>query len=127
MNNVIRTLMVFALTLAGVMPLSTWAADDLIGGYYLKYSVSDSAVTVVSAATPYDSNPQAKEAFLNWFKRGFETVLKGKPPLMIEWSVTPVAEAGRKGYDFGMDEAEKYLKKENGSKQSPQVIHIQVL
>jgi len=115
MINMIRIVAVFIILLAGALPLSAWAADDVTGGYYVKYSVSDRDVTVVAAVTPYDSDPQVKEAFINWFARGFETVLKGKPPLMIEWGINATASAGRKGYDFGMDEAERYLRKEKDS------------
>jgi hypothetical protein len=118
--------MLTALTffIACILPLFAWAADDVPGGYYLKYSVSDRDVTVVAAVTPYDSDPQVKEAFINWFARGFETVLKGKPPLMIEWGINATASAGRKGYDFGMDEAERYLKKEKGSTRTLHVVPI---
>jgi hypothetical protein len=118
--------MLTALTffIASIIPISALAADGATGRHYLKYSVSDRDVTVVEAVTPYDSDPQSKEAFLNWFKRGFGTVLKGKPPLMIEWGVTAAANAGREGYDFGIDEAERYLKKEKGSSRSLHVVLI---
>jgi hypothetical protein len=124
MQNLTRTLTVFAVILAGFAPVSSWAAEDPNSGYHLKYSVSEQTITVVAAVTPYDSNPQAKEAFLHWFKRGFETVLTGKPPLMIEWDVTPEARAGRRGYDFGMDEAERFLKNEKEPNQSLQTTPI---
>jgi hypothetical protein len=48
---------------------------------------------------------------MHWFKRGFETVLTGSSPLMVEWADSPEGKAGQGGYDFGMDEAERYLKK----------------
>jgi hypothetical protein len=124
MKNSIRTLTSLTFFIACIIPLSAWAADGTTGKHFLKYSVSNGDVTVVEAVTPYDSDPQAKEAFLNWFKRGFETVLKGKPPLMVEWGVTSVAYAGRDGYDFGMDEAERYLKKEKGSSRSLNVVPL---
>jgi hypothetical protein len=124
MNNLIRTLTVLAFFITCIIPASAWAANGVTGGYYLKYSLSDREVTIVAAVTPYDSDPQSKEAFLNWFKRGFDTVIKGKPPLMVEWGVTAVANAGREGYDFGMDEAKRYLKKEKGSNRSLQIVPI---
>ena len=124
MKNPLRTLIVFAFLLAGLATLFAWAAKDAARGCQLKYSASGQTVTVVAVVTPYDSNPQAKEAFLHWFKRGFEIVLGGKPPLMIEWAATPEAMAGRRGYDFGMNEAEKFLKKSKEIQQLPQTIPI---
>jgi hypothetical protein len=79
-------------------------------GPFIRYSVSGQAVSIVSAVTPFDGQPGVRDAFLHWFKRGFKTVLAGRQPLRIEWDVTPAAKAGRRGYDFGMDEAERYLK-----------------
>jgi len=124
MKNPLRTLTVFVFLLVGLATRFAWAAEDVASGCQLKYSVSGQTIRVVAAVTPYDSYPQAKEAFLHWFKRGFESVLAGKPPLMIEWAATPEAIAGRRGYDFGMDEAEKYLKKSKELQQLPQTVPI---
>lgn len=85
-------------------------AKPVFGAPQIKYEVLQGTVTVVSALTPYDSDETGREAFLKWFKRGFETVLQGNPPLMIEWLDSPEGRAGRSGYDSGMDEAERYLK-----------------
>jgi hypothetical protein len=124
MKHLLRALPVLAVFLAGTLPLSGAAGDDATGSHHLKYSVSDQTVTVVSAVTPYDSDPQLREAFLHWFKRGFEITLAGKPPLMIEWDVTPQAKAGRRGYDFGTDEAARYLKRDKSADQSVQTAPI---
>jgi hypothetical protein len=110
MNTFTSALSILGVLAALVVALPARAADDASGGYHLTYTVSGQVVTVVSAVTPYDSSPPAREAFLHWFKRGFETVLAGRSPLMIEWDVTPEARAGQSGYDFGMDEAARYLK-----------------
>lgn len=82
-----------------------------VDGPHINYQVLQETVAVVSAVTPYDSDRKVREAFLHWFKRGFETVLKGNSPLMIEWLDSPEGKAGQSGYDLGMDEAARYVKK----------------
>ncbi len=119
-----HTLLALSVFLAAVFSLSSAATADEFRRPFLTYSVSGRIVTVVSAVTPYDSTPQAREGFLHWFKRGFETILAGQSPLLIEWANTPEAEAGRKGYDFGMDEAERYTRKEKGPQPSLQTTVI---
>ena len=101
-----------ALVFAGhfAIVLVAQAEDGPSARHLLTYSVSARAVAVVSAVTPYDRDPEVRDAFLRWFKRGFDTVLAGDPPLMIEWNTTAKGRAGRSGYDFGMDEAERFLK-----------------
>jgi hypothetical protein len=89
----------------------------------LTYTVEDGGITVISAVTPYDSEPAVRNTFLQWFKRGFDTVLSGSSPLMIEWNTTAEARAGRHGYDFGMEEAERFLR-EKASGQAPRIIPI---
>jgi hypothetical protein len=93
-------------------------------GPFVRYSVSGKAVSIVLAVTPFDGEPEVSAAFLHWFQRGFETVLAGREPLRIEWDITPAAKAGRRGYDFGMDEAERYLKKTTAPSQLPQTVPI---
>ena len=88
----------------------------------MEYTVSGQSLSVVSAATPYDANQKVRDAFLHWFQRGFETALSGQAPLMIEWQHTPEGEAGRKGYDLGLDEGEGYRKHPKSSDQSRQTI-----
>ncbi|MFH2012904.1 MAG: hypothetical protein ABIJ37_09440 [Pseudomonadota bacterium] len=90
---------------------------------HVKYTVTAQSVTISSAVTHYDFDTKARQAFLSWFKRGFETVLAGKPPMMITWRETTEGEAGRKGYELGMDEGEKYLKNPVAFK-SLQIIQI---
>ncbi len=77
-------------------------------GPFVRYSVSGNAVAVAQAVTPFDAQPREREAFLGWFKRGFETGYTGGAPLMIEWDETPVARAGRRGYEFGLDEGKRF-------------------
>ena len=120
MKLLLRTLLIYSVLLAAVSSPPTAATADDFHRSSLTYSVSGRIVTVVSAVTPYDSIPQTREAFLHWFKRGFETIMNGRPPLMIEWANTPEAEAGQKGYDFGMDEAGRYMRKEKESQPSLQ-------
>ena len=105
-----RTVLPLALLLALLAALPARAGGEAATRHVLTYSVSERAVTVVSAVTPYDAEPEVRAAFLHWFRRGFDTVLAGHPPLMIEWDTTPKARAGRQGYDFGMDEAGRYKK-----------------
>ena len=124
MKHLLRSLSVLAVFLAGILPLARAAGDAATGGHYLKYSVSGHTVTVIAAVTPYDSDPPLQEAFLHWFKRGFETTLAGKPPLMIEWDVTPKAKAGQRGLDFGTDEAARYLKRNKAADESVQTAPI---
>ena len=124
MKNLLRSLTVLTALLAGILPLCSAAGDAATGGHHLKYSVSGQTVTIVSAVTAYDSDPSLREAFLHWFKRGFEITLNGKPPLMIEWDVTAQAKAGRRGYDFGTDEAARYLKQGKAAGQSVQTAPI---
>ena len=78
---------------------------------HVTYSVSGLSVTIVSAVTPHDSRGKTRDVFLYWFKRGFETVLTGKPPLMIEWDETTEGIAGQMGYTSGMNEGERFMKK----------------
>ena len=111
MKHLTRMLLILAVLIAAVAPLPGVAADDAIETHYVKYSVSEHSVKVVSAVTPYDSNQKVRDAFLHWFKRGFDTVLTGSAPLMVEWADSPEGKASQRGYDFGMDEAERYLKK----------------
>ncbi|PKN19338.1 MAG: hypothetical protein CVU71_07460 [Deltaproteobacteria bacterium HGW-Deltaproteobacteria-6] len=126
MKNMLCALSVF-LTLtaaAAILACPCRAAGDTADPPYIKYSVSDQEATIVSAATPYDSDPKARDAFLHWFKVGFHTVLNGASPLMIEWQNSPEGKAGRRGYDFGMDEAEKYLKEKKEPRQLLQTMPI---
>jgi hypothetical protein len=120
-RNLMCTLSVFVALIATVviLPLSCSTADAANDTHYIKYSVSDQLVSIVSATTPYDSNPKARDAFIHWFERGFNTVLTGKTPLMIEWKNSLEGKAGQRGYDFGMNEAERYLKKQKETNQSP--------
>lgn len=115
---------VFAAFIPFAAPFSIPAAEDAAGGYHLKYSVSGRDLTIVSSVTPYDSDRKTKDAYLYWFKRGFEAVIAGKPPLMVEWGNTPAAAAGRKGYDYGIEEADRYLKKDKGERESLQTFPI---
>jgi hypothetical protein len=124
MRKPMRALPVFIVFLFAVPAVSAQAAGGTTAPYFLKYSVSDRVVTVVSAVTPYDPNPRARDAFLHWFKRGLETLFAGTPSLMITWDITPEGKAGREGYDFGMDEAERYLKKEKNPSRSLQTAPI---
>lgn len=110
--------------LAAVFLLQAATAAIAADNFYLKYSVSEKSVTIVSAVTPCDSNTRVREVFLRWFKRGFETVLAGDPPLMIDWQDTPEGRAGRSGYDFGMGEAARYQKTKNGPGPSLHTISI---
>jgi len=113
----LQRLFAFALLITTILPFSSVASDGAPGDFYLEYSVSERSVSIIAASTPYDSSSRAREALIRWFKRGFETILSGAPPLMIEWDTTPEAAAGRAGYDSGMDEAKRYLKKmDPGSK-----------
>lgn len=84
----------------------------IVASSHIKYQVIQKNLTIFTAVTPYDSDLKVREAFLNWFKRGFETVLKGHSPLMIEWLDSPEGKAGQIGYDLGMDEAGRHLNKE---------------
>jgi hypothetical protein len=92
---------------AAIALLATCRAPQKPAGPFVQYSVSSQTVTVVAAVTPYDDNPKAREAFLHWFKRGFEVGFAGKAPPMIEWNDTLEAKAGRRGYDFGIEEGER--------------------
>ena len=119
-----RALPALAIILAVFLsPPAPRAADDTAPLWFMSYSVSDRAARVVSAVTPYDDSPAARNAFLRWFKRGFDTILTGRQPLMVEWNTAPEAKAGRRGYDFGMDEAKRYLEKP-GPRQPLQTIPI---
>lgn len=118
----IYTIFVLLISFAASFPIL--AIEGPAGGYHLKYSVSGRDLTIVSSVTPYESDRKAKDAYLYWFKRGFEAVIAGKPPLMVEWGDTTAAAAGRKGYDSGMAEADRYLKKDKAQRQSVQVIPI---
>lgn len=126
MQNLMRTFSTFValIAVAAILPLSCSAADKATDTHYIKYSVSNQFVTVVSAATPYDSNSKTRDAFLHWFKRGFDTILTDTSPLMVEWQNSPEGKAGRRGYDFGMDEAAIYLKKKKVPNQSLQTTPI---
>ena len=110
-KRALRGLAFFAFLLTAPLAPPAQAGGDAAARFVVTYSVSDRAVTVFAAVTPYDADAQVRNAFLHWFKRGFDTVLAGEPPLMIEWDSTPKAMAGRRGYDFGMDEAERFLKR----------------
>jgi hypothetical protein len=124
MRNMMRTLPVLVILIAVFLSVSYSAANEVTDTHYLEYSVSGQLITVASAVTPYDANPKARDAFLYWFKRGFETALIGISPLMIEWKDSPEGKAGQRGYDFGMDEAERYLKKKKDSNRSLQTTPI---
>jgi hypothetical protein len=89
----------------------------------LTYTVSDQGVTVYSATTPYDSETEIRNVFLKWFKRGFDRVVSGASPLMLEWDTTAQGRAGRHGYDLGMEEAERFLRKKEPGK-TPRTIPI---
>jgi hypothetical protein len=119
-----RTFFLLILLAAIVVPATTeTAAGNGADQNILTYTVSDQGITVISAVTPYDSEPAVRNRFLQWFKRGFDTVLSGSSPLMIEWNTTAEARAGRHGYDFGMEEAERFLR-EKASGQAPRIIPI---
>ncbi len=110
MSPSVRPSCIAAAVLAGVFFFWACAAPKADRDAPVRYSVAGAAVTVVSAQTAYDADIRAREAFLHWFKRGFETVLSGKAPMMITWEDSLRGRAGREGYDLGMEEAEKYLK-----------------
>ncbi len=93
-------------------------------GPFVRYSVTGSAVTIATAVTPFDAEPKEREAFLHWFQRGFDTGFAGHAPLMIEWADTPVARAGRQGYEFGLAEGERLRKEGAGPDRSPQTAPI---
>lgn len=102
----------FVLLVAIVVPATTeTAAGNAADQNSLTYTVSDQGIAVISAVTPYDSEPQVRNTFLKWFKRGFDTVLSGTSPLLIEWDTTAKGRAGRHGYDLGMEEAERFIRK----------------
>lgn len=124
MRGLTRLRAVFVLFLIPVLWAPAWAAGDAPDTPFVKYSVSGQVLTIVSAVTPYDPRPHLKDVFLDWFKRGFETVLAGKPPLLIEWDFTPEGRAGRSGYDLGISEAEKLLKNGKTSGQMPRTTRI---
>ena len=114
----------FVLLAAIVVPAATvTAAGTAAEQNILTYTVSDQGVTVLSATTPYDSETEIRNVFLKWFKRGFDTVVSGSHPLMLEWNTTAKGRAGRHGYDLGMEEAEKFLR-EKPSGQAPRTIPI---
>ncbi len=114
----------FVLLVAIVVPATTeTAAGNAADQNILTYTVSDQGIAVISAVTPYDSEQQVRNTFLKWFKRGFDTVLSGTSPLRIEWDTTAKGQAGRHGYDFGMEEAEIFLR-EKASGQAPRTIPI---
>ena len=107
-----RTVLPLALVLALFAAFAARAGGEPPAARHeLTYSVTARAVTVVAAVTPYDRDPEVRAAFLHWFKRGFDGVLAGEPPLMIEWDSTAKGRAGRSGYDFGIDEARRFLKR----------------
>ena len=78
--------------------------------YFVEYSISGQSCEIVSAVTPYDSNDKTRNVFLEWFKKGVETVLSEGPPLDIEWQQSPEGQAGQNGYETGLQEGEKCLK-----------------
>jgi len=110
MSPRVRKSCMAATVLVVVFFLQACAAPKADNRDPVRYSVAGTAVTIVSAQTPYDADVRARDAFLHWFKRGFETVLSGKAPMMISWEDSLRGRAGRDGYDLGMEEAEKYLK-----------------
>lgn len=118
-----RTVLLLALLLAPFAAPPAKAGREAAARHDLTYSVSERKVAVVSAVTPYDADPAVRAAFLHWFRRGFDTVLAGDPPLMIEWDTTPKARAGRHGYDFGMEEAERFMKRKLPA-QRPHAVRI---
>jgi hypothetical protein len=110
MKVMLRSVAVFVLVSIAMAPLYLWAKSEEKAGYFIKYGVSKQKAIIISASTPYDSSIKARDAFLHWFVRGFEAVLTGRAPMVVEWKDSPEGKAGQKGYDFGMDEAERYLK-----------------
>jgi ribosome modulation factor len=121
MIETMRRSCVFVVVVAAVFGLSACRSTNAPNpqtGPFVKYSVSGQSVTVISAKTPFDDSPAVRDAFLRWFKRGFETGLAGKQPLMIEWQETPEGRAGQRGYDSGMDEGAKYRETRKASSQS---------
>ena len=114
----------FVLLAAIVVPAAAvTAAGTAADQNILTYTVSDQGIAVISAVTPYDSEPQVRNTFLKWFKRGFDTVVSGSSPLMLEWDTTAKGRAGRHGYDLGMEEAERFLRKKEPGK-TPRTIPI---
>ncbi len=112
MIRLIHTLPVIVILVLQIPAFGGDAAKPIVRNSHIKYQVVQNNLTIFTAVTPYDSDLKVREAFLNWFKRGFETVLKGHSPLMIEWLDSPEEKAGQIGYDLGMDEAGRYLNKE---------------
>ena len=114
MIKIMRTSPVFVVVVAVVLFLSgcksqnAQTVEDTRLTPFVKYSVSGQSASIVSANTPFDDNPKAREAFQKWFKRGLETGLAGDPPLMIEWQGTPEGRAGQRGYDLGQEEGRRF-------------------
>lgn len=119
-----RTFFTLFLLAAIVVPAAAvTAAGTAADQNILTYTVSDQGIAVISAVTPYDSEPQVRNTFLKWFKRGFDTIVSGASPLMLEWDTTAKGRAGRHGYDLGMEEAERFLRKKEPGK-TPRTIPI---
>ena len=124
MISAIRKFCAIVTMVVVVFLLSACVTPKALRTPHVKYTVVDQSVTVASAVTHYDLDAKAREIFLYWFKRGFETVFAGKSPMMITWGETIEGEAGREGYDFGMNEGERYMQNPKKLNQSLQTSPI---
>ncbi|MEW6616070.1 MAG: hypothetical protein AB1401_11500 [Thermodesulfobacteriota bacterium] len=124
MTSVVRKACIILSMIAIVLSLSVCVTPKKREAFHVKYTIAAQSVIVSSAVTRYDFDAKARHAFLYWFKRGFETVLAGKPQMMITWEETTEGEAGRKGYDLGMSEGEKYMQSPKATNQPVQTTPI---
>lgn len=124
MNRRLRCAREVMVTLKIMILLASCAAPMLPDGPFVEYSLTGQSARIVTAATPFDSNLKAREAFLHWFERGLETVLSGKQPIMVEWQDSPAGRAGQQGYDIGMQEGESFLKDRKGHDQPLQITRV---
>jgi hypothetical protein len=93
-------------------------------GPHVTYAVHGRAAEVLSAVTPYDDVPEAREAFLAWFKRGFETAAARREPLRVEWERSPAGQAASRGYALGLDEGGRWLAEGKPGGRSPRTAPI---
>ena len=75
MNSSLRRAGKVLVTLQIVLLLASCSYPMLLDGPFVKSSIAGQSIRIVTAVRPFDSNEEVREAFLNRFERGVETVL----------------------------------------------------
>ena len=69
----------------------------------ISYQFVDDEIIVINAKTPFDKKPEARDAYIFWFRRGFFDAIYGRINI-ISWEKSLKGDAGAAGYAHGLSD-----------------------